>query len=152
MARMTWLQQVAHALTIAGSACLSAGLIVLSFMAFADPQGAAVHYAGVAASASAVPYVIAMGVRDLALGLATMVLAFKVPAAMRFFAPTVLVVPIGDVVTTLTHGTTLLQAAPHILGTAGVAVFVIATWLDPALDFPNGLTEPFAKDANRDST
>lgn len=95
-----------------------------------DPSAAANLY-GISVS-SDIAWVQVAGLRDLGLGVASASIYRLEPRAMRVYAPTLLLVPLGDVILTLKHGT-VLGALTHCGGIVAIGILSICAWLNPEL-------------------
>ena len=56
------------------------------------------------------------------------------PRALRFYVPTLLLVPIGDAYLTLINLGTTEGALTHLGGVFAIGALTACAWLDPALD------------------
>ena len=72
------------------------------------------------------------GLRDTGLGVATIALLACHRPALRYFVPSILLIPLGDAALTWSSGT-VMGAATHLVGTFAVGVLCVCTWLDPTL-------------------
>lgn len=116
-------------LVTVGTVALALGLLGLCAQTLLDPVGASEGY-GVPAETDLV-WVTAAGVRDGVLGLVALALLLRHRAALPVFLAALLVLPIADVVLSVSHGSHGLAAAPHALGTVAIGLLL-------ALALPDG--------------
>ena len=121
---------IAHLGFNVGCVCLSVGLLGLGVACMFAPEAAAQLY-GIPADATGA-WVQVAGLRDLGLGCTALALYCAQPSAMRVFAPTLLVIPVGDAALTFRYGSAF-DALTHLVGTVAIAVLAACAWLDPAL-------------------
>ena len=125
---------VAHFLRVLGSVILSFGLIALGIVCLVNPEFASIMYGLPVGSASGdMRWVLVAGLRDFGLGVAALALHVFDPGAMRIFAPSLLIIPIGDAILTLQQGGTQLHAAIHVAGSVAIGILSACTFLDPTL-------------------
>jgi hypothetical protein len=133
-------QWVAHFLFVLGSWCLGGGLIAIGVLCLVHPHFAAEMYGLPLHASCATPsrtdeeWVLATGLRDLALGIATLVLLALQPASIRVFTLALLPLPLGDAFLAHTYGGSGTSVATHALGSVAVAVLAGAAWCDSSLD------------------
>jgi hypothetical protein len=120
---------VVHAGAVFGSLCLGLGLVFLGALCAVKPELAATMYGLKATETS---YVIAAGLRDFALGLATLAIFKFNKSALLFLACAILTVPLGDSALTYTLSGSLTAVAPHAVGTVCIAALCAFLKLDPA--------------------
>ena len=127
--------RAAHLLRKIGAMCLSFGLIGLGVICSISPNDAAKLYGlPTLSDASAVhAWVQVAGLRDFGLGCATLAISVSYPQALRVYAPTIAIIPIGDAYLTYAFGGSALDAAAHIFGTVAIGILSLCAWLDPAL-------------------
>ena len=111
-------------LTRLGCVALAVGLLGLGVGALVAPEWSSQTYG---APTDAVTWVRAAGVRDIVLGLATLVL-MPHPAALRVFLPVATLLPLGDVVLVLASDAPITATAPHASGVVAMAVLAVLVW------------------------
>ena len=104
---------------------LALGLFALGLGAFVAPSFSSVSY-GVPTDASA--WVMATGLRDVALGAMVVGLWWGARDALKWFLPGMMLVPLGDVVIVLLHGESIVGIAPHAAGTVYIALLSWCSW------------------------
>ena len=108
-----------------GTWLLGIGLIGLGIHALLDPSAASQGY-GVLLGDDNPGYIIAAGMRDLALGLATIGVQLRQRKALPFLLAPMLVIPLADVGLVLKYGeATMLGVAPHAVGVVGICVLLV---------------------------
>jgi len=108
-----------------GTALLSMGLILLGLGALFLPEFSSEGYGVPSVDGT---WVGATGLRDLALGLMTLILLLRQPSALRLFLPPLLVLPLGDIVLVLLAGKPLVNTAPHVMGTLAIGALSVLAW------------------------
>ena len=124
---------MAHLLVLVGSTIMAVGLVSLGAMCCVDPATAAELYGLPVQRDEAVAWVRVAGLRDAALGVATLALLACHRPALRYFVPAILPIPLGDAALTWSSGGTAMGAATHLAGTVAVSILCVCTWLDPTL-------------------
>ena len=86
-------------------------------------------YPGVAAGYGVSPvdengfaYLLATGMRDVFLGIATIYLLLRFRAALPVYFLAMLLIPIADTAIVLRYGNTLASVWPHVTGIVGLAI------------------------------
>ena len=104
---------------------LALGLLALGVGALVAPGFSSNSY-GVPTEASA--WVMATGLRDIALAGMIAGLWWGARDALKWVFPGMLLVPLGDVVIVLLEGESLVGIAPHAAGTAYIALLSWCSW------------------------
>lgn len=111
-----------------GVCIMSAGLIGISFMCAAYPlQAADIYGVSIDDDHDAIAWVQATGLRDAALGVATLMLWLRSPAALQVYMPCVALVAMGDFGITMLHrdghnSTSVLASALHMFGLVAIVI------------------------------
>eukprot|EP00435_Cladocopium_sp_Y103_P029364 s980_g7.t1 len=125
-------ERLVHFTFQAGTCCLGIGLIGLGASCMTSPVFAAQTYGLPTSDPLALKWVKVAGLRDLSLGLATLALFVFHPSSLRVFAPSAMLVAMGDAVMTMDGP--LPAPYQHVFGSCGILVLSIASWLDRQLD------------------
>uniref|UniRef100_A0A7S4BCT6 DUF4267 domain-containing protein n=1 Tax=Chrysotila carterae TaxID=13221 RepID=A0A7S4BCT6_CHRCT len=136
---------IAHILRQLGAAIMSFGLIALGVLCFFAPYAAADMYGmPIREETDALGWVVATGIRDLGLGVATCAFAARRPSALRVFVPTLIPVAAGDAWATMMFSSSAEAARmgtlKHLAGTVAICILAVAAWLDPTLDERRAVT------------
>jgi hypothetical protein len=110
-------------LVATGTVLLAFGLLALAAHATLAPVSASAGY-GVPISPGAEAWVMAAGLRDGVLGLATLWM-LRHRAALPGFLLAVLLLPLGDVLIAFIHGQGAGAILPHAVGTVGIGLLLI---------------------------
>ena len=111
-----------------GTLLLGIGLIGLGLGALLAPEASSEGY-GVVSDDRV--WIGATGLRDLVLGMITLVLRQRMPEALPYFLAPLILLPLGDVLLVLTASQPILHIAPHALGAIGIAVLAGLAWRTP---------------------
>ena len=104
-----------------GSWITGIGLILLALQCFVVPW-AAEGYGVSPIDENGFAYLLATGMRDLFMGIATLYLLLHHRSALPFFFLAMIVVPLADTLIVLRYGDSLLATGPHVIGLVGLAL------------------------------
>ena len=110
-----------------GARLTGLGLILLGLHVFA-PDLAAWGYGVEPLDANGKAYLVATGIRDLALGLMTLYLLRNFRASLGMFFLFMLVIPLADTLIVLQHGTAAWKILPHAVGIVAIAVIAFCAF------------------------
>ena len=110
-----------------GTLLLGIGLIGLGLGALVAPTASSEGY-GVLSDDRV--WIGATGLRDLVLGLTTLLLLHRAPSALRYFLLPLILLPLGDVALVITASQPLSHITPHALGALAIAVLAWLAWQD----------------------
>ena len=122
---MTDTKLVPNPLVTWGTTLTGIGLIVLGLHVFL-PDLASWGYGVSPLEPNGKAYLVAAGMRDLALGLMTLYLLKNFRAAIGMFFLFMLIIPIADVSIVLMHGSEPIKILPHAVGVVALAII---SWL-----------------------
>ena len=103
---------------------MGVGLLGLGGHAVLMPESASLSYGMPTPEAG---WVAATGLRDIALGVMTLLLWFRAPQALKWFLAGLLLVPLGDILLVLLHGRGPLNTLPHALGAGYITALLFAS-------------------------
>ena len=133
------LARVAHVLFHVGTFCLVSGLFSLGIISIEGPELASGLYGlpvktSSCAGTVSTAWVQVAGLRDVGMAASAFLLYICEPRALRYYVPTLLIVPIGDAYLTLINLGTTEGALTHLGGVFAIGALTACAWLDPALD------------------
>ena len=108
-----------------GSWIAGVGLILLALQCFVYPD-VAKGYGVSPVDDNGFAYLLATGMRDLFMGVATIYLLLWHRTALPFYFLAMLIVPIADTSIVLRYGDSWISTLPHVIGIIGLAVL---SWL-----------------------
>lgn len=114
-------------LVTTGTVLLAFGLLALATHATLAPLSASAGY-GVPISPGAEAWVMAAGLRDGVLGLASLWM-LRHRAALPGFLLAVLLLPLGDVLIAALYGQEASAILPHAVGAVGIGLLLTLSWI-----------------------
>ena len=124
---------LAHAMFLSGTLILATGLTALGVFCIVNPMQAALLYGVPSPDAISNAWVAVAGMRDLSMGITTLLLFIFQRSSLRWYVPSLLILPLGDAGLVFRFGGSQADAISHVFGFVCIAVLSMVTWLeDPA--------------------